>query len=78
MNISFIRALIVLAVAALGPPGILGGVYVARADDVPDALSVRGKARNLARNFLTTRTSAWPGARSHRGLCTSVTHTRLS
>ena len=39
MNISFARALIVLAVAALGPPGILGGINVARADDVPDALS---------------------------------------
>src|SRR6201989_937868 len=34
-----------------------------------------GKARNLARNYLTTQMSAWPGARSHRGPCTSATHT---
>ena len=45
MNISFTRALIVLAVAALGPPGILGGVNVARADDVPDALSVEWQGK---------------------------------
>ena len=45
MNISFIRAQIVLAVAALGPPGILGGVNVARADDVPDALSVEWQGK---------------------------------
>ena len=45
MNISFTRALIVLAVAALGPPGILGGVNVTRADDVPDALSVEWQGK---------------------------------
>jgi quercetin dioxygenase-like cupin family protein len=45
MNISFTRALIVLAVAAPGPPGILGGVNVARADDVPDALSVEWQGK---------------------------------
>ena len=42
---AFTRALIVLAVAALGPPGILGGVNVARADDVPDALSVEWQGK---------------------------------
>ena len=36
---------IVLAVVALGPPGILGGINVARADDVPDALSVEWQGK---------------------------------
>jgi len=44
MDISFTRAL-VLAVAAVGPPAILGGVDVARADDVPDALSVEWQGK---------------------------------
>ena len=37
-----------------------------------------GKARNLAKNFSTTSTSAWSGARSPRALCTSATHTRAT
>ncbi len=36
---------VVLAVAALGPPAILGGVNVARAEDVPDALSVEWQGK---------------------------------
>jgi quercetin dioxygenase-like cupin family protein len=36
---------IVLAVVALGPPAILGGVNVARAEDVPDALSVEWQGK---------------------------------
>jgi quercetin dioxygenase-like cupin family protein len=45
MNVSFTHALIVLSVAALGPSGILGGVGAARADDVPDALSVEWQGK---------------------------------
>lgn len=37
--------MIALAVTALGSPGILGGVDVARADDVPDALSVEWQGK---------------------------------
>jgi quercetin dioxygenase-like cupin family protein len=36
---------IVLAVVALGPPAILGGVNVASAEDVPDALSVEWQGK---------------------------------
>jgi quercetin dioxygenase-like cupin family protein len=45
MNGSFTRVLIVLPVAALGPSGIFGGVDAARADDVPDALSVEWQGK---------------------------------
>ena len=45
MNVSFTRALIVLSVAALGPSGILGGVDSAKADDVPDALSIEWQGK---------------------------------
>jgi len=37
---------IVLAVAALGPPGTLGGINLARAENVPDALSVEWEGKN--------------------------------
>ena len=45
MNVSFTRALIVLSVAALAPSVIFGGVDAARADDVPDALSVEWQGK---------------------------------
>jgi quercetin dioxygenase-like cupin family protein len=45
MIFSFTRALIILSVAALGPSGIFGGVDEARADDVPDALSVEWQGK---------------------------------
>ncbi len=44
MNGSIIRVLIALSVAALGPSGIFGA-YSARADDVPDALSVEWQGK---------------------------------
>ena len=65
-----------LGIAALGTAGILDAVEMAQADDVPSPLS--GKARNLAKNYLMTRRSAWSDARSRQGQCTSATHTRAT
>jgi len=67
-----------LGIAALSTAGILDAVEMAKADDVPDALSVEWQARNLARNYLMTRRSAWSDARSRQGQCTSATHTRAT
>jgi quercetin dioxygenase-like cupin family protein len=46
---------IVLAFAALGPPGILGEVNAQGPTTCPMRYPLSGKAKNLARNFLRTR-----------------------
>ena len=78
MDGSITRALIVLSVAALWPAGILGGVDAARADDVPDALSVEWQGKKPCEKLFDDEHVRVARCTFHRGLCTSATHTRVT
>jgi hypothetical protein len=53
-----------LGIAALGAAAILDAVEMAKADDVPDALSVEWQGK---RPCSMTRRSGWSDARSRQG-----------
>jgi hypothetical protein len=77
MNGSFTRVLIVLSVAALGPSGILE-VDAARADDVPDALSVEWQGKKPCEKLFDDTHVRVARCTFPPGLCMSATHTRVT